>query len=151
MSTPSQPGWETILRTTSWWQPVSCSVQRKSLSLQRRAESGDDKWQFAKLAALAGSCVRRGGAAAHAIDIWRKGLDCALAELGAGEASEQRDHQERLELLMNLVLAFTNPADFARLPRLDYILQTPAAERAIMDKCFAMFWPAFLHQLMCDN
>ena len=69
-----------------------------------------------------------------------------IAKMLCQDITQHKD-QERLELeLMNKVLSLYNPADFARIPRLQTLLQT--AQTSI-DKCMGMFWGGMLAQMMC--
>eukprot|EP01047_Picozoa_sp_COSAG01_P033032 COSAG01_NODE_2413_length_7745_cov_2.532304_6_plen_182_part_00 len=117
----------------------------KVSQLALKAESSSDKWHYVKLASLAGDCLRRNGDLAMG-DMWRKALD-TLAELAEGAPTEQRNDRERLELeLMNKVFTLSNPTDFARMPRLQKLLQTAPIS---MDKCFGFYWPGNVAVLMC--
>eukprot|EP01047_Picozoa_sp_COSAG01_P079063 COSAG01_NODE_14846_length_1403_cov_3.180982_2_plen_183_part_00 len=118
----------------------------KVCQLAVKAESSSDKWQHVKLASLAGNSLRRDNDVLAAAEMWRKALD-TLVELAEGAPTEQRNYQERLELsLINKLFSLSNPADFARMPRLQTLLQTAPTS---VDKCMGMFWAGSLALMMC--
>eukprot|EP01043_Picozoa_sp_COSAG02_P007664 COSAG02_NODE_233_length_27847_cov_20.383055_19_plen_215_part_00 len=90
----------------------------KLLQLVEKANDDGRKFDVAKLAANAGRCALTDGHDIPAkLEIERRAMD-ALGELAAGEASEHRADEERLELevLVQLLSKF-DPVDYRFLPR----------------------------------
>ena len=121
----------------------------KMAQLAMKAETGD-KWLFAKFAALAGLCTRRVDGVPAALPWERKALD-VLAAFGEGEPSTRRDDEERLELgMMCAVMGCFDPVDYARLPRLGYVVTTPAADRDPANQSYALAFLNFPALMMGD-
>ena len=114
----------------------------KMMQIASKAEVGEDKWLFAKLGAAAGSCARKQDSYAAAVEIERRVVD-ALGEIGQGEPTERRDDEERLELeVLNKVFGAMDPADYKYAERLAYLVETPASDKIIAVKAFAIWYTA---------
>ena len=86
------------------------------------------------------------------ISLQRQALD-VLGELAAADsASDQREHEERLEIrLLILLLQNSDPADFKYLPRLNYLVGAPSADKSPFEKVFGYYFGAMPFLMMGDQ